>query len=172
MCPQNEGFETPLSASACWRGLGVAHCMFWFPSAQERQHKMGVWSSSVTRLCESEALFPVWKNNIVFLSFCSHPLKEKLCTLRLLQHRLVTDSLFFGDRCREGYQGIRCDQFLPKTDSILSDPSKFSISRHKSSLTYLIQKQTEGKWRGIAIERNFWSRTTFGSFTLSSANLQ
>uniref|UniRef100_A0A4W5JLC4 Pro-neuregulin-3, membrane-bound isoform n=1 Tax=Hucho hucho TaxID=62062 RepID=A0A4W5JLC4_9TELE len=27
-------------------------------------------------------------------------------------------------RCREGYQGIRCDQFLPKTDSILSDPSK------------------------------------------------
>uniref|UniRef100_A0A8C6WLN1 Pro-neuregulin-3, membrane-bound isoform n=1 Tax=Neogobius melanostomus TaxID=47308 RepID=A0A8C6WLN1_9GOBI len=27
-------------------------------------------------------------------------------------------------KCREGYQGIRCDQFLPKTDSILSDPSK------------------------------------------------
>ncbi|KAF3707946.1 Pro-neuregulin-3, membrane-bound isoform [Channa argus] len=26
-------------------------------------------------------------------------------------------------RCREGYQGIRCDQFLPKTDSILSDPT-------------------------------------------------
>ncbi|XP_044070501.1 pro-neuregulin-3, membrane-bound isoform isoform X3 [Siniperca chuatsi] len=25
-------------------------------------------------------------------------------------------------KCREGYQGIRCDQFLPKTDSILSDP--------------------------------------------------
>uniref|UniRef100_A0A3Q3RUU8 EGF-like domain-containing protein n=1 Tax=Mastacembelus armatus TaxID=205130 RepID=A0A3Q3RUU8_9TELE len=34
-------------------------------------------------------------------------------------------------KCREGYQGIRCDQFLPKTDSILSDPSKilqYSIS--------------------------------------------
>ncbi|NXY91257.1 NRG3 protein, partial [Alcedo cyanopectus] len=26
-------------------------------------------------------------------------------------------------RCKEGYQGVRCDQFLPKTDSILSDPS-------------------------------------------------
>ncbi|XP_056147383.1 pro-neuregulin-3, membrane-bound isoform [Lampris incognitus] len=26
-------------------------------------------------------------------------------------------------KCREGYQGIRCDQFLPKTDSILSDPT-------------------------------------------------
>uniref|UniRef100_A0A669BQ63 Pro-neuregulin-3, membrane-bound isoform n=1 Tax=Oreochromis niloticus TaxID=8128 RepID=A0A669BQ63_ORENI len=26
-------------------------------------------------------------------------------------------------KCREGYQGIRCDQFLPKTDSILSDPN-------------------------------------------------
>ncbi|XP_065153020.1 pro-neuregulin-3, membrane-bound isoform isoform X2 [Paramisgurnus dabryanus] len=25
-------------------------------------------------------------------------------------------------RCKEGFQGIRCDQFLPKTDSILSDP--------------------------------------------------
>uniref|UniRef100_A0A8C7X546 Pro-neuregulin-3, membrane-bound isoform n=1 Tax=Oryzias sinensis TaxID=183150 RepID=A0A8C7X546_9TELE len=24
-------------------------------------------------------------------------------------------------KCREGYQGIRCDQFLPKTDSILFD---------------------------------------------------
>lgn len=34
-------------------------------------------------------------------------------------------TLFLSARCREGYQGIRCDQFLPKTDSILSDPSKF-----------------------------------------------
>uniref|UniRef100_A0A3B4UM28 Pro-neuregulin-3, membrane-bound isoform n=1 Tax=Seriola dumerili TaxID=41447 RepID=A0A3B4UM28_SERDU len=29
-------------------------------------------------------------------------------------------------KCREGYQGIRCDQFLPKTDSILSDPTGLS----------------------------------------------
>uniref|UniRef100_A0A673JP36 Pro-neuregulin-3, membrane-bound isoform n=1 Tax=Sinocyclocheilus rhinocerous TaxID=307959 RepID=A0A673JP36_9TELE len=27
-------------------------------------------------------------------------------------------------RCKEGFQGIRCDQFLPKTDSMLSDPSE------------------------------------------------
>ncbi|KAM5323278.1 pro-neuregulin-3, membrane-bound isoform 1-T1 [Glossophaga mutica] len=26
-------------------------------------------------------------------------------------------------RCKEGYQGVRCDQFLPKTDSILLDPT-------------------------------------------------
>ncbi|XP_075073263.1 pro-neuregulin-3, membrane-bound isoform isoform X3 [Mixophyes fleayi] len=26
-------------------------------------------------------------------------------------------------RCKEGYQGVRCDQFLPKTDSVLSDPT-------------------------------------------------
>uniref|UniRef100_A0A8C4EG32 Pro-neuregulin-3, membrane-bound isoform n=1 Tax=Dicentrarchus labrax TaxID=13489 RepID=A0A8C4EG32_DICLA len=32
-------------------------------------------------------------------------------------------------KCREGYQGIRCDQFLPKTDSILSDPSEGNISQ-------------------------------------------
>uniref|UniRef100_A0A4W5QE53 EGF-like domain-containing protein n=1 Tax=Hucho hucho TaxID=62062 RepID=A0A4W5QE53_9TELE len=25
-------------------------------------------------------------------------------------------------RCKEGYHGLRCDQFVPKTDSILSDP--------------------------------------------------
>lgn len=54
----------------------------------------------------------------------------------------------FHDRCREGYQGIRCDQFLPKTDSILSDPSEFSNSRHKSSVTCSVQKQTGVKWRG------------------------
>ncbi|XP_061088029.1 pro-neuregulin-3, membrane-bound isoform isoform X2 [Conger conger] len=27
-------------------------------------------------------------------------------------------------RCKEGYQGIRCNQFLPKTDSILSEPAE------------------------------------------------
>ncbi|XP_073723122.1 pro-neuregulin-3, membrane-bound isoform isoform X1 [Misgurnus anguillicaudatus] len=26
-------------------------------------------------------------------------------------------------RCKEGYRGLRCDQFVPKTDSILSDPT-------------------------------------------------
>uniref|UniRef100_A0A8C3TQJ4 Pro-neuregulin-3, membrane-bound isoform n=1 Tax=Catharus ustulatus TaxID=91951 RepID=A0A8C3TQJ4_CATUS len=30
-------------------------------------------------------------------------------------------------RCKEGYQGVRCDQFLPKTDSILSDPSTSKV---------------------------------------------
>uniref|UniRef100_A0AAY4ATJ1 EGF-like domain-containing protein n=1 Tax=Denticeps clupeoides TaxID=299321 RepID=A0AAY4ATJ1_9TELE len=27
-------------------------------------------------------------------------------------------------RCKERYHGLRCDQFVPKTDSILSDPSR------------------------------------------------
>ncbi|XP_075466571.1 pro-neuregulin-3, membrane-bound isoform isoform X2 [Ascaphus truei] len=30
-------------------------------------------------------------------------------------------------RCKEGYQGVRCDQFLPKTDSILSDPKSEAV---------------------------------------------
>ncbi|KAI3363470.1 hypothetical protein L3Q82_012085 [Scortum barcoo] len=38
-------------------------------------------------------------------------------------------------KCREGYQGIRCDQFLPKTDSILSDPSKFPFNSEHNKLT-------------------------------------
>ncbi|XP_061666858.1 uncharacterized protein nrg3b isoform X2 [Syngnathoides biaculeatus] len=27
-------------------------------------------------------------------------------------------------RCKEGYHGLRCDQFVPKTDAILSDPKR------------------------------------------------
>ncbi|XP_048060608.1 pro-neuregulin-3, membrane-bound isoform isoform X2 [Megalobrama amblycephala] len=39
-------------------------------------------------------------------------------------------------RCKEGFQGIRCDQFLPKTDSILSDPkSKEVYKRQVMSIT-------------------------------------
>uniref|UniRef100_A0A3P8TMC8 Neuregulin 3b n=1 Tax=Amphiprion percula TaxID=161767 RepID=A0A3P8TMC8_AMPPE len=30
-------------------------------------------------------------------------------------------------RCKEGYHGLRCDQFVPKTDAILSDPSTLSV---------------------------------------------
>uniref|UniRef100_A0A8C5BF60 EGF-like domain-containing protein n=1 Tax=Gadus morhua TaxID=8049 RepID=A0A8C5BF60_GADMO len=30
-------------------------------------------------------------------------------------------------RCKEGYHGLRCDQFVPKTDAILSDPSMFNF---------------------------------------------
>nr|XP_057920844.1 pro-neuregulin-3, membrane-bound isoform isoform X2 [Doryrhamphus excisus] len=39
-------------------------------------------------------------------------------------------------KCREGYQGIRCDQFLPKTDSILSDPNQLGIEFMESKEVY------------------------------------
>ncbi|XP_014060905.1 pro-neuregulin-3, membrane-bound isoform isoform X2 [Salmo salar] len=39
-------------------------------------------------------------------------------------------------RCKEGYQGIRCDQFLPKTDSILSDPNHLGIEFMESKEVY------------------------------------
>ncbi|XP_076600065.1 pro-neuregulin-3, membrane-bound isoform [Chaetodon auriga] len=39
-------------------------------------------------------------------------------------------------KCREGYQGIRCDQFLPKTDSILSDPNHLGIEFMESKEVY------------------------------------
>uniref|UniRef100_A0A3B3CEQ2 EGF-like domain-containing protein n=1 Tax=Oryzias melastigma TaxID=30732 RepID=A0A3B3CEQ2_ORYME len=39
-------------------------------------------------------------------------------------------------KCREGYQGIRCDQFLPKTDSILSDPNHLGIEFMESKAVY------------------------------------
>lgn len=39
-------------------------------------------------------------------------------------------------KCREGYQGIRCDQFLPKTDSILTDPNHLGIEFMESKEVY------------------------------------
>ncbi|XP_069876843.1 pro-neuregulin-3, membrane-bound isoform isoform X11 [Dipodomys merriami] len=39
-------------------------------------------------------------------------------------------------RCKEGYQGVRCDQFLPKTDSILSDPNHLGIEFMESEGVY------------------------------------
>ncbi|XP_066205670.1 pro-neuregulin-3, membrane-bound isoform isoform X4 [Saccopteryx leptura] len=39
-------------------------------------------------------------------------------------------------RCKEGYQGVRCDQFLPKTDSILSDPNHLGIEFMESEEIY------------------------------------
>ncbi|XP_039520882.1 pro-neuregulin-3, membrane-bound isoform isoform X1 [Pimephales promelas] len=41
-------------------------------------------------------------------------------------------------RCKEGYRGLRCDQFVPKTDSILSDPTadELGIEFMESAETY------------------------------------
>nr|XP_061807773.1 pro-neuregulin-3, membrane-bound isoform-like [Nerophis lumbriciformis] len=40
-------------------------------------------------------------------------------------------------RCKEGYHGLRCDQFVPKTDAILSDPKdELGIEFMESSDTY------------------------------------
>lgn len=53
--------------------------------------------------------------------------------LQLIVHAVLTFNLrvclFFclSCRCKEGYHGLRCDQFVPKTDAILSDPSTFSF---------------------------------------------
>ncbi|KAM9817534.1 pro-neuregulin-3, membrane-bound isoform [Neosynchiropus ocellatus] len=40
-------------------------------------------------------------------------------------------------RCKEGYHGLRCDQFVPKTDALLSDPTdELGIEFMESSDTY------------------------------------
>ncbi|XP_041939651.1 pro-neuregulin-3, membrane-bound isoform isoform X2 [Alosa sapidissima] len=40
-------------------------------------------------------------------------------------------------RCKEGYHGLRCDQFVPKTDAILSDPTdELGIEFMESNETY------------------------------------
>ncbi|XP_071391727.1 uncharacterized protein [Centroberyx affinis] len=41
------------------------------------------------------------------------------------------------ERCKEGYHGLRCDQFVPKTDAILSDPTdELGIEFMESGETY------------------------------------
>ncbi|XP_015256774.1 PREDICTED: pro-neuregulin-3, membrane-bound isoform-like, partial [Cyprinodon variegatus] len=40
-------------------------------------------------------------------------------------------------RCKEGYHGLRCDQFVPKSDAILSDPTdELGIEFMESGDTY------------------------------------
>ncbi|XP_077405973.1 pro-neuregulin-3, membrane-bound isoform isoform X2 [Vanacampus margaritifer] len=39
-------------------------------------------------------------------------------------------------RCKEGYHGLRCDQFVPKTDAVLSDPNELGIEFMESGDTY------------------------------------
>lgn len=56
----------------------------------------------------------IWKGLIVFaLKFAAF---------------LLISNVSLCCRCKEGYHGLRCDQFVPKTDAILSDPSMFSHS--------------------------------------------
>uniref|UniRef100_A0A673Y240 EGF-like domain-containing protein n=1 Tax=Salmo trutta TaxID=8032 RepID=A0A673Y240_SALTR len=44
-------------------------------------------------------------------------------------------------RCKEGYHGLRCDQFVPKTDSILSDPSQKTHKHIKSLFNFISSKK-------------------------------
>lgn len=62
--------------------------------------------------------------NVLFSHLCNWWL---FCSLKSLTTTCVRLSFIPFLRCKEGYQGVRCDQFLPKTDSILSDPSRSSL---------------------------------------------
>lgn len=62
-----------------------------------------------------------------WLVLSSHLCNWRLLYLTLWQLHECICHLFPFCRCKEGYQGVRCDQFLPKTDSILSDPSRSSF---------------------------------------------
>uniref|UniRef100_A0A3Q3B5F7 EGF-like domain-containing protein n=1 Tax=Kryptolebias marmoratus TaxID=37003 RepID=A0A3Q3B5F7_KRYMA len=54
-------------------------------------------------------------------------------------------------RCKEGYHGLRCDQFVPKTDAILSDPSTMT----KDTLTKFIASAVANRQMGdILINKN------------------
>ncbi|XP_072439695.1 pro-neuregulin-3, membrane-bound isoform isoform X2 [Chiloscyllium punctatum] len=90
-------------------------------------------------------------------------------------------------RCKEGYQGVRCDQYLPKTDSILSDPKSEDIyQRQIMSITcitiglsvvgmlcvvlYFKTKKQRQKLRDQAKEIRFGKSYSLNTSELSTAN--
>ncbi|XP_062859133.1 pro-neuregulin-3, membrane-bound isoform [Trichomycterus rosablanca] len=44
-------------------------------------------------------------------------------------------------RCKEGYRGLRCDQFVPKTDPILSDPTADELGIEFMEIGEIYQRQ-------------------------------
>lgn len=122
----------------------------WSPATQKRQQKAGTRIPSGLKTgnkVPSIYSLEKWQCRLFLrVVLLLSTKREPPCRLAFLPPT-ADCYLVFCDRCREGYQGIRCDQFLPKTDSILSDPSKLSNPRHKSSVTYEKQKQTGGKWK-------------------------
>lgn len=145
----------PAPVDGVW---GLLSCMVWFPSAQERQHKMGVWSSLVTRLCESEALFPVWKNNIVFLSFCSRNGARSDCC-STASWPILCFSVTGAERdIRGSAVTSSCRRLTP---SCLTQVSFQTLDTNPPSHIWYKSKQegNEGDrhWEKLLIPDNFWN---------------
>lgn len=60
-------------------------------------------------------------------------------------------SFIFCCRCKEGYRGLRCDQFVPKTDPILSNPSMFY-----PTYSFFFLQNIWGKFEFILHTRQLW----------------
>lgn len=70
--------------------------------------------------------FPVLSRT--YLSVSSHSLlKYSLLGQTAIKSHFCLFCLSLSYRCKEGYHGLRCDQFVPKTDAILSDPSMLTF---------------------------------------------
>lgn len=77
----------------------------------------------VLPICFLFSYFLIWKSLQLVFSRWALMLLAWIVSLLTLNLALC---LFFPPiccRCKEGYHGLRCDQFVPKTDAILSDPS-------------------------------------------------
>lgn len=82
-----------------------------------------------------------WSKVVIVLSK-----SEIFTTFLLLSYLLFT--LFFSCRCKEGYRGLRCDQFVPKTDPILSNPSMCKHACFFPLLSFFL--------RGNCFARRLW----------------
>ncbi|KAJ7984640.1 hypothetical protein DPEC_G00356860 [Dallia pectoralis] len=67
------------------------------------------------------------------LNFASRVFTQNGCRKKLIESKSARRHA----PCKEGYHGLRCDQFVPKTDSILSDPTdELGIEFMESRETY------------------------------------
>lgn len=73
-------------------------------------------------ICFLFSYFLIWKSLQLMFSRWALMLLAWIVSLLTLNLALCLFSPLCC-RCKEGYHGLRCDQFVPKTDAILSDPS-------------------------------------------------
>lgn len=102
---------------------------------------------SCSHISSSESLFKLMFSRWALILFVW------IVSLLTLTQALFLFFFFFflSYRCKEGYHGLRCDQFVPKTDAILSDPStlppRVSLSFVFLSQSWCIDLQQENKFR-------------------------
>lgn len=101
------------------------HPLWWFLCISPHYLKSSVSTSlfMVHSVFTPGFLFSVWLIGVSLLILYL----STSCSVRLPSNLIFVSFVSLSYRCKEGYHGLRCDQFVPKTDAILSDPSMLTF---------------------------------------------